>query len=200
MGKNLKKATKKRGKTEVYPFWNLDDIKKMMDYFLYKKQYHHYLTFMLGLLLGRRIGDTLNFNWYDFYEENGRKREHLKISEEKTDKNTETYISKLCWDSITFYIEKTGVNPSDNNYKNAVFPSSSNRKDAAYRTAFKKTAEEVGITYPVSTHSTRKTFGYWSMQIHPHDVDSLDILQRFFGHSDRKITSYYIGLTRESVM
>ena len=197
MEKNMKKATKKRGKTEVYPFWNLEDIKKMMDYFLFKKQYHHYLTFMFGLLLGRRIGDTLSLSWSNFYEENGRKKEHLAIKEEKTGKDTRTYICKLCWDSIALYIEKTGINPSENNYKKPIFISNSNRKDAAYRTAFKKAAEEVGITYPVSTHSTRKTFGYWSMQTHPHDVNSLDILQRFFGHSDRNITSHYIGLTRE---
>ena len=27
-------ATKKKGKTEVYPFWNLEDIKKMIDWFI----------------------------------------------------------------------------------------------------------------------------------------------------------------------
>ena len=43
--------TKQTGKTEVYPFWYMEDIKNMMDYFKMKKMWHWYLAFNFGLLL-----------------------------------------------------------------------------------------------------------------------------------------------------
>ena len=52
--------TKKNGKTTVHAFRNPDDIKKMMDYFRDNKKYDEFLIFMLGMLLARRIGDTLS--------------------------------------------------------------------------------------------------------------------------------------------
>ena len=99
-----KKYTNKKGSTEVFPFWKLDDIKKIIDYFLDQKMYHHYLTFMLGLLLGRRVGDILSLKWCDFYMENGRIRMYLNIQEEKTKKVTQTRISRDCEQILTEYI------------------------------------------------------------------------------------------------
>ena len=63
-------ASKKKCKTEVYPFWNLEDIKKMIDWFINNKEWDGYLITMLELLLGRRIGYTVNMKWSDLYYEN----------------------------------------------------------------------------------------------------------------------------------
>ena len=43
---------KRKGKTEVDPFWNVEDIKKMMEYFEDKEMWHWYTVFNLGILLG----------------------------------------------------------------------------------------------------------------------------------------------------
>ena len=188
--------TKKAGKTEVYPFWNLDDIKKMVDIFTGKEQWHWRLAFMFGLLMGRRVGDTLKLRWSDIYEENGRRKTHLMIEEEKTKKETYVLIPTLMWSEVYLYISKTGADPCTDGYSNCIFPGT-DRKDAAYRTAFKKAAAEAGITYPVSTHSTRKTFGYYGIKLHPYDPANIDVLQKFFNHSDRATTLRYIGLTQE---
>ena len=183
-------------KTECYPFWNLSDIKKMIDGFTEKKQWHWRLAFMIGLLMGRRVGDTLDFRWINFYYEDGQKRTHLEIEEEKTHKITYVLIPSLVWSELDLYIGKMGINPADNNYCNCIFPGT-DRKDAAYRTAFKKVASEAGINYPVNTHSTRKTFGYYGIKLHPYDPSNLDILQKFFNHSSRETTMRYIGLSQE---
>lgn len=184
------------GKTEVYPFWNLEDIKGMVDAFTRHEQWHWRLAFMCGLLMGRRAGDTLAMIWSNLYEPNGRRRNHLLIKEEKTKKDTYVLIPALIWTEVELYISKTGVDPSENNYMNMIFPGT-DRKDAAYRAAFKKAATEAGITYPVSTHSTRKTFGYYGVKLHPYDPANIDVLQKFFNHSDRTTTLRYIGLTQE---
>lgn len=183
-------------KTECYPFWNLSDIKKMIDGFTAKEQWHWRLAFMIGLLMGRRVGDTLDFQWINFYHTDGQKRTHLEIEEEKTHKITYVLIPRLVWSELDLYITKVGINPEDNNYCNCIFPGT-DRKDAAYRAAFKKVASEAGINYPVNTHSTRKTFGYYGIKLHPYDPSNLDVLQKFFNHSSRETTLRYIGLSQE---
>lgn len=192
------KSTKKTGPTEVQPFWNLEDIVHMANTFKSHGQYHHYLAFMFGILTGRRIGDVLALRWDNIYACNGRMKRDLEIQEQKTGKISSTCICGYLRKVIEEYVEKMGIDPSKENYTLPIFPSNGSRKDAAYRVAFKKAANECGITYPVSTHSTRKTFGYWSKMIHPNDVNSLDILQKIFQHSDRSITAAYIGLTKET--
>lgn len=68
---------------------------------------------------------------------------------------------------------------------------------AAYRKQFKIAAKACEIRYPVSTHSTRKTFGYWAVKLHPYDVTTIDKLQGIFSHTDRNTTLHYIGIARE---
>ena len=152
---------------------------------------------MFGLLMGRRVSDTLDMDWCDLYETNGSKKTHLLINEGKTGKGTYVLIPALVWNEVELYISKTGVDPSEDGYRKKIFPGATDRKDAAYRAAFKKAAKEAGITYPVSTHSTRKTFGYFGFKLHPYDPANIDVLERFFNHSDRATTLRYIGLTQE---
>lgn len=211
---------KKEGKTEVYPFWYMEDIKNMMDYFKMKGMWHWYLAFNFGLLLGRRVSDTLSFKWSDFYYENGRMKDETEIKEQKTGKVTRPYVCGACKKALELYIEKTGIDPMDNYYDfiittkqksqllenkeeysekewNDLFRKLIQSQAAAYRKQFKIAADACGIKYAVSTHSTRKTFGYWSVKLHPYDVTTVDKLQGIFSHSDRNTTLHYIGISRE---
>lgn len=212
--------TKQTGKTEVYPFWYMEDIKNMMDYFKMKEMWHWYLVFNFGLLLGRRVSDTLSFKWSDFYYENGRMKDEIEIKEQKTGKVTRPYACGACKKALELYINKTGVDPMENyndfiitteqksqllenkeEYTeeewNDLFWKATQSQAAAYRKQFKIAADACGIQYPVSTHSTRKTFGYWSVKLHPYDVTTVDKLQGIFSHSDRNTTLHYIGIARE---
>lgn len=211
---------KKEGKTEVYPFWYIEDIKNMMDYFKMKEMWHWYLVFNFGLLLGRRVSDTLSFKWSDFFYENGRMKDEIEIKEQKTGKVTRPYVCGACKEALRLYIDKTGINPMEN-YNDFIITTKQKsevleNKDeysqeeyedlmwkvtqsqaAAYRKQFKIAADACEIRYPVSTHSTRKTFGYWSVKLHPYDVTTVDKLQGIFSHSDRNTTLHYIGIARE---
>ena len=212
--------TKQTGKTEVYPFWNMEDIKNMMDYFKMKGMWHWYLAFNFGLLLGRRVGDTLSFKWSDFYYENGRMKDEIEIKEQKTGKVTRPYVCGACKEAMQLYIEQTSTNPMENynDFINGNIQMSQLLEDkeeyskeeykelmmkairshaAAYRKQFKIAADACGIQYPVSTHSTRKAFGYWSVKLHPYDITTIDKLQGIFSHSDRNTTLHYIGIARE---
>lgn len=191
-----------RRKTECYPFWNLDDIRKMTECFDEKKQYHWRLAFMLSLLMGRRIGDTISLKWYDLFTKTGKKRKYLEIEEQKTEKVSYVLIPDLAWKEIKLYIKRKNIDPSKDNYEGNVFPGTvsegkKDRRDDAYRKAFLANAEECQVEYRVNTHSTRKSFGYYGVKLHPYDPANVDILQKFFNHATRAQTLDYIGLSQE---
>lgn len=68
-----------------------------------------------------------------------------------------------------------------------------------YRKKLNKAVEAANIKYAVSTHSLRKSFGYWIHKTHPFDPDCLLSLQKLFNHTDLQITMNYIGLTEEKI-
>ena len=107
-------ATKKKGKTEVYPFWEMGDIKKVIEWFENNNEWDGYLISMLELLLGRRIGDTVNMKWSDLYYENGNKKDEIDtIEEQKTGKITILPISNMVFETIDNYCNHTGIKPME---------------------------------------------------------------------------------------
>lgn len=256
-------ATKKKGKTEVQPFWNMSDIKNVVEWFEKNEEWDGYLITLLELLLGRRIGDTVMMKWSDLYYENGnRKSEIDTIEEQKTGKITNLPISNMVWEAVDNYLSHLKINPMEYyNYNEYIFQYQSktewiNRKiwdvyelndieewckqlhkdfsdkrkekvliefhkqkkylslgdylyyeveynDVVkwqtddYRKKLKKAVEDVGITYPVSTHSLRKTFGHFIYKMHMFDPSCLLSLQKLLNHSDVQTTMTYIGLTEE---
>lgn len=201
------KCNKKKGrKSEVYPF-QIEDIKKMTNYFKDNEMWQCYLIFIIGINMARRVGDTLFLTWEHFFNpETGKMRvDILEIVEDKTDKLANPRINSACRSAIDLYIRNTGINPAENDYKNYVFiQTSGNYKGNVltadgYRKALKKAAVAVGIEYNVGTHSTRKTFGMVSRMLHPGDYDSMELLQSIFNHADTKTTKHYIGLTKQKV-
>ena len=254
-------ATKKRGKTEVYPFWNMSDIKNVVEWFENNNEWDGYLITMLELLLGRRIGDTVMMKWSDLYYENGnRKKEIDTIVEQKTGKITNLPVSNMVFEAVDKYLLHTKINPMEH-YDEYIFKYQSktdwvNRatlniysqnsidewcevlgKDLSdkrkekifndfhkqkqysalgeylyyeveyndvikwqtddYRKKLKKAVEACNIQYAVSSHSLRKSFGYYIYKTHPFDPDCLLSLQKLFNHTDLQTTMNYIGLTEE---
>lgn len=205
--------TKKSGKTETHAFRNVDDIKNMMDYFRNNNRYEDFLTFVLGLFLARRIGDTLSLKWSDFYYENGRKKETLNsLIEQKTDKIIDIHITDITWKYIDWYCEKKNINPMEH-FLEDVIPSK--RKDALpadhsakeywdaiekqesdYRYRFKKAANYYGIK-GVSTHSTRKTFVYIAHQLNKFDPDNWEVLKTITGHENIETLKRYSDIMNE---
>ena len=253
-------ATKKKGKTEVQPFWNMSDIKNVVEWFEKNNEWDGYLITLLELLLGRRIGDTVMMKWSDLYYENGnRKSEIDTIEEQKTGKITNLPVSNMVWEAVDNYLSHVKIDPMEhyNEYIFSYIPKtlwllrhpntpfymnietwcgylnkdfSDKRKQKIlddfhkqkeykslgdylyyiieyndvvkwqtddYRKKLKKAVEDVGIRYPISSHSLRKSFGYWIHKTHPFDPDCLLSLQKLFNHTDLQMTMNYIGLTEE---
>ena len=181
--------------TKVDPFHTFDDLNKVLSYFWNHEQYHHWLCGNLMASFGRRVGDTLSLGWSDLFLANGEYRERLvTLQEEKTGKVVGVRIHDYAKECIWKYCEKSGIKPIEH-YQESVFSIGA----AAFRSALKKAVVEVGLTYPVSTHSFRKFYGNMMYKLHPQDADSLSIVQSMFGHSDPAITKMYIGAIDEKI-
>ena len=199
--------TKKSGKTVVHAFRQEEDIKRMMDYFRDNGKNEEFLIFMLGILLARRIGDTLSLKWSDFYYENGQKKDRLDtLIEQKTDKIVEIQVTDVAWKYIDWYCEKESINPVDH-YDEYVFPTSAktnattseqladalSQHAASFRYQFKMAAKTLGIAH-VSTHSLRKSFGFMAHQIYQFDPDCLQVLKSIYGHENIETTKIYCDI------
>lgn len=193
---DIKSVTKVGGvATKVDPFHSFDDLNKVLSYFWNHEQYHHWLCGNLMVSFGRRVGDTLSLGWSDLFLANGEYRERLiTLQEEKTGKVLGVRIHEYAKECIHKYCEKLGISPMTC-YQEPIF----SIKDAAFRAALKKTVADVGLTYPVSTHSFRKFYGNMMYKLHQGDVDALSIVQFMFGHSDINITKTYIGAVDEKI-
>lgn len=200
------KSNKKVGvKSEVYPF-EIEDAKKILNYFYEQQAWQCYLIFVIQCNTARRIGDIIHLQWKHFFNpKTGKLREEmLEFKEEKTDKIASPVINSACKDAIRTYIENTGLDPAAD-YEDFVFvQTKGNYKGRVltvdgYRKQLKKAAVEVGIEYNVGTHSARKFFGKMSRVLHPGDCNSMELLQTIYNHSDTKTTERYIGLTKEKV-
>ncbi|WP_024854752.1 hypothetical protein [Mediterraneibacter gnavus] len=108
------RSTKKSGTTLVRPFYKTSEIKDMMDYFRDNNKNKEFLVFMLGILLARRIGDTLSLKWSDLYYENGKKKDILDtLIEQKTDKVIKITVSQTVWKYLEWYCDVEKINPMD---------------------------------------------------------------------------------------
>lgn len=190
-------------KSEVYPF-QIEDLKKVLEYFKEHKMWIHRLILILSCNMARRIGDTLDLKWNSLYDPaTGDFRSHIVIKEQKTDKHAAVKINAACKEAIAEYVEQTHCDPSADNYARPVFLQTYGSYEGkvitqdGYRKALKRAAKAVGIKYNVGTHSPRKTFGMLSRMIHPNDYESMQLLQYIYNHSEEKTTTRYIGLTQE---
>lgn len=254
-------ATKKKGKTEVQPLWNMEDIKAVIEWFEKKEDWDGYFITMLELLLGRRIGDTISMKWSDLYYENGKRKEAINtIVEQKTGKVTELPVSHMTYEAMDIYLSHVGIDPMEHydeflfkyeaksawvqRHDNPVYDNTDieewcrflgkdfveDRKQKIlkdfekqkeyktlggylyyevewndivkwqsdeYRRKLKQAVAAIGITTPVSTHSLRKTLGYWTHKMHMFDPNCLLTLQKLFNHADLQTTMIYIGLIEE---
>lgn len=181
--------------TKVDPFHSYEDLEKVFNYFKSRGQWSHWLACRLMVGLGRRSGDTLNLKWCDLYKDKECTKYFdrcSKLKEEKTGKIIAPHITEYVQLGVEEYIKNTGVNPSEK-YAEKIFSIGT----PAVRAAVKKAVEAVGIDYPVSLHSFRKTYGNWTYKIHKNEGVCLEIIRGMFGHSDTGITRLYIDQTNE---
>ena len=169
----------------------LEEIERIKNYFLDRKEYRNYCLFIIGITTGYRIGDLLNLKFSDFFEDYETWKREIDIVEQKTKKRRAMPISENIKIAVGLYIKnKGGFFLSEYIFKSQKGRNRPLDKSSA-RKIFNNMAKELNLSYHCSTHFLRKTFAYWFLQIHKSDMSALATLQEILNHSSEKVILRY---------
>ena len=174
------------------PIKKKNDIRRMREYYLKKREYRNFLLISFGLNTGLRICDILRLKADDVFDfQNKVMRDYIQIKEKKTGKFISIKINMALKKDIRAYFRECGKVCGK-------FLFESNRGNKAisriqaYR-IIKKASLICKIDGRIGCHSLRKTFGYfaWKSGVQP------VLLMNLFNHSSFEITKRYLGIGQE---
>ena len=172
------------------------DILKFKKYFE-KADSRMYALFNIGLNLGIRISDLINLKFEDIDAD-----KKIYLIEKKTQKKKTLKLNRLCIEMIEVlkreYISR-GLLPVGYLFKSYYrkFIKEKIDKPLSVVTVNKNlniAKNQLKITYPVGTHSMRKT---WAYTIYVGEKDIV-LVMKMLNHSSQKQTLTYIGIEEET--
>lgn len=219
------KTTDKIEQGRLIGFYNKDDINKIVDYFMNKKQYTNAAVFIFGCNTGFRCGDICSLTVQNCFDKDDDGdlivKDFITLQEEKTEhiegKSARTVflndISKkaLSWiarikrlrydeDDFMFFADRP-----QNQYVNAQSPENICSLDVeTVRQAIVRACNELEIFGKYGSHSMRKTYCHFMGLISETDIDILHINSAFasasLGHSSTEITEkHYLNIPIEDL-
>lgn len=166
------------------------------------------VMFVCAINIGLRVSDLVQLKWETIMFKNGNFRDGIKVKPDKTrhSKNGKGKFVFLSFNdsfrkAIKLYIEENHIEIDNENYGDYLFKTrQSDHVDTdTWSLIVSNAAKAIGITYPVSSHSCRKTF---ARSRYDHAVDKnmvLTQLQMLFGHESTLITLNYICVRQEEL-
>lgn len=191
------------------PIKSMNDILRITTYLKENNRWRDNMFFIVGINFGLRISDLRMLRFCDLINPDFSFKESFPVFEKKTrntrkrKKNRYVSINDAVVEAVTLYLANT-PNVSLSDY---LFRSESNRGGNSnnpmarysFERILKEIAADLGIASRVSTHTLRKTFGYWIMVRGGNDPRTLLLLQRIFGHSTVAQTLTYIGVSEQEI-
>lgn len=176
----------------VSPIKNRKQLEAMKS-FLKGKDIRDYLMFMVGISSALRISDILKLKVKDIWD--GKKpTEFIMLNEKKTGKPKRFPITKNLSKAIMQFMKEYDLEQDD-----FIFQSRKGDKKAITRShaayILSNAADYVGIKEPISTHSMRKSWGYWAYK----SGVSLALIMEALNHSSIANTRKYLGITQEDL-
>ena len=178
-------------------------LEQIKSHLLSTGRYGHrnWLIFVVGINTARRCGDILHLTIGDVYDQNTKEViKSVTKKEQKTGKTLTYYLPDLVRTAIHEYISSIGFYSLDD----PLFRSQKGgyMLTSTYWSILNNIRKELDLRFQLSTHSMRKTFGYHKYQAlkdkkTADGFDIVDKLQQAYGHSSRKITLGYVGITEE---
>ena len=183
------------------------DIELMIDYFRARGQYRNLMYFTLAIYTGLRVSDMLRLTFSSLVNPDMTWRDEIVIEEKKTAGtrkrrvNRHIAINEEAKRAVREYLEHEAIFGRTITLDTYLFRSESRNSSGAntpiHRNKvdefLKKAARETGVAerVRVSTHTTRKTFGYRVLSL----TGDVTTLQRILQHSSPAITLAYCGIT-----
>lgn len=164
-----------------------------MKCFLKARSTRNYLLLMVGISSALRVSDIIRLKVRDIWD--GKKTtEFIMLNEKKTGKPKRFPITKNLNKAIIEFMKEYSMEQDEyifQSRKGINKPIS--RQQAAF--ILSEAAEYVGIKEPISTHSMRKSWGYWAYK----SGVSLALIMEALNHSSIANTRKYLGITQEDL-
>ena len=176
------------------PIKNKEKLDRFKNFYI-EEEYNprNYMFISLGLNTALRVSDLLKFTWNDVYNfDNDCFRTHVKLTEQKTTKQSVIFLNSRIINSLSWYKSKALIKFSPDTF---LFSNDNNQhisRSTAYRIVH-NAAVSCEIEGVISPHSLRKTFGYYAWKQGTSPVLLMDIYQ----HSSFEITKRYLGIEQD---
>lgn len=152
--------------------------------------YRNYILILLGLNTALRAEDLLQLKVRSI------NRERIWITENKTQKQQDFFLSKEVQKEVELYIHEFQLQPEEYLFQSRK-QSVGVRDDLPITRAqshkiMREFASFLGIKYSFGLHSLRKTFGYQYIKHAKNSWSALNNLQRMYNHGSIRTTQIYI--------
>jgi len=174
---------------KVNPIKDLEQIRKVKENMVIDGKIRLAFLFVLGINTGFRVSDLLKITYADL-----RNKEEITLKEQKTSKFKTVAINQEIKKMFAM-IDQGGTG--------LIFISESNRNKSQLKAwsrqyvsqELKFYCELSGVKENVSTHTMRKTFGYFMYK----RTNNLALVQKLLNHSSIANTLKYIGIEQEEL-
>jgi len=172
------------------PIRNKQQVENLLSYYKNKNQTRNHLLIAIGIYSGLRISDILNLSCddvYDFKSKTIRKKIHL--TEKKTGKSKIIPIHTEVRKALRAYLPDAKpntpliLNPRTNKAISRI---------QAHR-IINVAGKAINLSFAISAHSLRKTFGYHSWK----DGISPTVIMEIFNHTSFATTRRYLGVSQD---
>lgn len=164
-----------------------------MKSFLKGKDVRDYLMLIVGISSALRISDILRLKVKDVWD--GRKpQEFIILKEKKTGKVKRFPITKNLNKAIVLFMKEYDLDQDDYVFRSRKGNNKPiTRQQAAH--ILSEAADYVGIKEPISSHSMRKTWGYWAYK----SGISIALIMEALNHSSITNCRKYLGITQDDL-
>lgn len=185
----------KRGQ-KVYPL-NKKDLTKIKKYLINNDKYVILGICTFGLYTGLRVSDYIDLEFEDI------DNNFLNVYEKKTGKFNKIYLPPHCQnilETLTYFYKSKGIKNYNSgyifkplSYKFLKHQPNEHISYGGVAKYFSMMRKELNISYPIGTHSLRKTFATFLYA----ETNDVLLIQQFLNHSSPAITSNYIGIEED---
>ena len=184
------------------PIRTQEDIIRISSYFANnpnpKLAIRNVTLFKVGISIGIRGNDLLRLRIRDVIDRDDNIADELLVFESKTNKMNHPFVNKAAKEALTAYLDFLG------NYDPDDFLFCGKGRNTPMKTcnlyALLHNAEkDLGLDYRLTVRSLRKTFAYWTIKLHPDNVNIMASLQEMLNHNDMKTTLHYSGHAKENM-
>lgn len=161
--------------------------------YLKNTNFRNYGLFKVQLNTGLRISDVVKLKYDDFFNENGKIKKHLQLTEKKTKKNRVIFINNDLKGVLQALQGHFQLRQGD-----YIFKSRKGANRPITTTQAHRIYQRIGEVFNLknfNSHSIRKTFCY---TIYQKNKD-INLIMAIMNHSSTAITLRYIGITNDDI-